>query len=158
MMLYRPEARRDDLAMEQIGGEVVVYDSRHRRAHLLNELSACVFMSSDGSRTVNEIAAHLQNKMGVPQQEELVLLAIDQLAKADLLIKPAVALEEGGPSRRVLLRLAGASAAIPIIESILAPSRAEARSFNHFFDRFPRPKEPFDYKVHTPEGSSSARG
>jgi hypothetical protein len=127
-MLYRPEIRRDGLMMLPVGDDLVVYDARHRRAHRFNAPAACVFASSDGTRTVQEIASRLQTELGLPEDEELVWLALDQLAKAELLKKAPP--QDLSTSRRSLLRnVAAAGALLPIMESVATPSSQESSSY-----------------------------
>jgi hypothetical protein len=112
--------------IQGVGDELVVYDSRHQRAHTLNSIAATVFRYSDGSRTIDEIASHLSSDQGLPQNEELVWLTLEQLAKADLLTEAVQTPRTLSADRRSML--VAAAIALPFIESILVPSAASARS------------------------------
>jgi hypothetical protein len=123
----KPLARRDDMVIRELPGELVVYDRREHRAHCLNATAAQVFRTADGSRGVGELAAGLDPAVAPELREALVREALEQLAAAGLL----TAAEEGEPgSRRELLRRLGGAAAllVPAVVSVLAPTPAEAAS------------------------------
>jgi hypothetical protein len=130
-MQYRPQVRRDELTLEKVGDDLLVYDSRHLKAHRLNSIAAFVLRFSDGTRTVQEIASCLQTELGSPADDELVWFALEKLAKVDLLTEVVSAPQTLDISRRSLLRKARAAAAmvlvLPVIESVLAPSPAQAQ-------------------------------
>jgi len=130
-MEYRPEKRRDELILEKVGDDLLVYDSRHLKAHRLNSITASVLQFSDGTRTVHEIISCLQSELGYPADEELVWFALEKLAKVDLLTEVVSAPQNLDLSRRSLLRKARAAATIvlvlPVVESIVAPSPAQAQ-------------------------------
>jgi len=106
--------------------ELCVYDLVSKRCHVLNKTAALVWQQCDGNSTVADIAARLE-QAGLPSDEDVVLLAIDQLEKEGLL-------EEGLPkapgaarvSRRSVvskLGVVGAAAALlPLVESIATPT------------------------------------
>jgi hypothetical protein len=117
-----PKARTDNLLIQELDGELVVYDPEHKRAHCLNPSATKVWRLLDGSRSVSAIASDL----GFDQS--VVDLAIDDLANARLL-------EEVEPlpvSRRTALRRVAAAAAVgfllPAVSSIAAPLAAQAQS------------------------------
>ena len=117
-----PKARHQNLLVQDVDNEVVVYDTARKRAHHLNPSAASVWRLLDGSRSIDAIAAEL----GVA--ESVVGLAIDDLANAGLL-------DTGEPlsvSRRSALRRAAAAAALgfllPAVTSIAAPLAAHALS------------------------------
>jgi hypothetical protein len=125
-MSYRPAVPHDDLAMQETGGDLIVYDSRNQRAHCLNSIAASVLRYSDGTRTVSEISSQLSCEQGLPENEALVWAALDELAKAGLLTEAVMAPPTLGASRRSLLRAAAIT--LPLIESILVPSPLAASS------------------------------
>lgn len=121
-----PRARRDELVLRELPGELIVYDRREHRAHCLNDTAARVFRAADGTRGVAELAAQLDPAVAAREREALVRLALEQLAAAGLL---AAAAEPAG-SRRELLRRAGGAAALllPAVASVLAPAPLSAAS------------------------------
>src|SRR5262245_25053151 len=125
----KPERRRDGLVVKELPEEVLVYDLERHRAHCLNPAAAAVFRSCDGERTVGEIARILRRETGAPADEAWVHLALDRLAKADLLEERGKATRaRRGVSRRDVLKKAGVglAAALPIVTSIVAPTPVEA--------------------------------
>lgn len=122
-----PKARQNDLLVEQVGEETVVYDGQRQEAHSLNRAASIVWQNSDGTRTIPQLAAMLGTAMGIEPNESIVQYALDRLAGAHLL-------EDSSVSRRDLVRrmtFAGAAAvALPVVLSIVAPTDAMAASGN----------------------------
>jgi len=122
-----PKARQNDLLVEQVGEETVVYDGQRQEAHSLNRAASIVWQNSDGTRTIPQLAAMLGTAMGIEPNESIVQYALDRLAGAHLL-------EGSSVSRRDLVRrmtFAGAAAvALPVVLSIVAPTDAMAASGN----------------------------
>lgn len=81
----RPLGRRDELIVEDLDGETVVYDLRTHRASCLNAVAALVWKRCDGTRTVAELANELAVNTGLPADSELVLLCLTRLRAAGLL-------------------------------------------------------------------------
>ncbi len=130
-----PVTRKENVFVEQLATEVVLYDKTHHRAHRLNRTVFAVWENADGSKTVEELAEILNNRLGVPLDRELVLLALEDLQKADLVADAPPETADGSSlSRREMGRkfaLAGASASLlPFVASVLAPTPAMARSYN----------------------------
>jgi hypothetical protein len=122
-------ARHTGLAVEEIGQELVVFDSERQVAHSLNHVAATVWRACNGTRTSEQIAAHCE--LG----EDVVALALDELTNCRLLAQVAGAPDSDRPrlSRRHVLRRAavtgvGIGIALPVIRSITAPSPAMASS------------------------------
>ncbi len=127
-----PKARIDDLLVNEMEDELLMYTLDDDRAHGLNPVAALVFKACDGSNTVPEIAQALHEALDVPRNETLALtaLTLDRLTEAGLL-EPGYAGAE--PTRRELLtrlrRLAAASAALmPAVWSLTAPPPTMAQS------------------------------
>ena len=129
-MTYKPEARKDGLTIREVGDELVVYDAEQQRALRLNATAAEILKQCDGTRTTEEIAAKLPGELDSTEKEQSVLLAVDDLAKADLLTMPPVSNnEELSRSRRNLIKKAAIVAfALPMVESIFTPTPAQADS------------------------------
>src|SRR5207247_8926846 len=76
----RPMARSEGLVVEQLDGEVLIYDLERHRAHCLNEASALVWRACDGTRPVPELAALIEEL--VPGwDEDTTNYALAQLEK-----------------------------------------------------------------------------
>ena len=128
----RPVARAKNLLIEEIGGELLVYDTIKNRAHCLNESAAAVWKHCDGSRTVSELARQVFPQMSPASGEQVVNLALERLRRRNLLNgdlkQPIVDL-----SRRQLLRQVGMAAAglgilAPLVSTVVAPNSAYALS------------------------------
>ena len=122
-----PRARVDCLSQE-FGDEVLVYDLQRDVGHCLNSTAAAAWKRCDGNSSPSQIARALSRQLCRPVDESVVLLALDQLADANLLVEPEVPV--GRPSRRVAIRRIGAAVAIvlPLVTSIVAPTAAQTVS------------------------------
>lgn len=122
-----PIARNRDLVVQDVPDEVLVYDLKNNKAHCLNSTAAEVWRHCDGRRSAGDIASSLTAVKGLPVNEEIVWLAIDQLKDIDLLENANVQ-RPGSMNRRDAIRKAGFAAAIalPIVASLAAPTSALA--------------------------------
>jgi Coenzyme PQQ synthesis protein D (PqqD) len=120
-----PIARSEDLLVEELGDELLVYDRDSDEAHSLDASAAAIWRACDGTNTVPGMAADLVLEDAVVQS------TVEQLGELGLLLPGSF--ETAGHSRRALLRhglVAGAAgvAAVPVIRSIVAPSAAQAQT------------------------------
>ncbi len=122
-----PLARNRDLVVQDLPGEVLVYDLSNNKAHCLNETSAFVWRSCDGKNSINDIAVALERSAGGKVNEDLIWLAIDQLNEKGLL-QSGHALRFSGQSRRDVLKKIGLASIVvlPIVASLVAPPNAMA--------------------------------
>jgi hypothetical protein len=114
-------ARKDDLIVQKVGDEAIVYDLATHRAHSLNRTAALVFEKLDGEQDLASVARHVGKALGRPPQKEIVATALNELAAADLL-RPGDTL----PRRSVLRGLA--VGLLPVVVSIAVPPAAAAGS------------------------------
>lgn len=122
-MPYKPEVRREELTIREVGQELVVYDARHRCAHRLNKAAAPILQASDGTRTVDELALLVSDDLGVKEKTELVWVTLQDLSRADLLRAAIAPPRNLDRTRRNLLQKAAVmSLTLPVVESIAAPS------------------------------------
>ncbi len=128
-----PRPRQDELVVEQLPDETLVYDLKRHKAHCLNRTSALVWHRCDGRTTVAEVAALLERELKISADEAVVWMALDRLGRAHLL-KERVTLpaDRARYSRREVLRtlrrVAGISLLLPVIESIVSPLAAAQAS------------------------------
>ena len=80
-----PKARHNDLVVQELGDEVLVYDLKLHQAHCLNRTAALIWEHCDGKQTVWGLARLLEQKLGVVTDEEVVWLGLRQLNKFHLL-------------------------------------------------------------------------
>ncbi len=114
----KPLARADDLVVEELADELLIYDLKTDDAHCLGATAARVWRACDGDTTV----ATLESDLGL--DADAVAKAVEDLERCSLLQAPA------GLTRRELnikVTKAGvAAASIPFIVSIGVPAVAAA--------------------------------
>lgn len=126
--MRKPRARTAGLVVEELDGEVLVYDTERDRAHCLNRTAALVWRFSDGATSVRDLAGRLRRELEIEKGAVgLVEEALRVLERARLLETPSEAPVPSPRSRRQALRtLARAAALLPVVSSIMAPRAAEA--------------------------------
>jgi hypothetical protein len=128
-----PLARRDDLLVEEVEDELVIYDKRSDSAHRLNRTAAIVWRHCDGENDVPGLKKVLETELGTDVvDDDLVMIALDSLAERDLIEgAPRREPEETRVSRRRFIRRVGtvgvAALALPVITSLTAPTPASAQ-------------------------------
>lgn len=130
-MKARPKARHEDLVVQNVEGEVLVYDLKTHTAAHLDRVSALVWEACDGRRSVPDIAAAVSLELGARVDEDVVWLALDGLKAQTLLAQDgAVTPTFNGLSRREVIRRIGltSAAAIPVITGMVVPRAAQAQS------------------------------
>lgn len=123
-MTGHPKARSEGLVVRELSDEVLVYDLERHEAHCLNETAAAVWKHCDGETSPSEIGFRLAREVGVPVDEDVVWLALEDLGKLQLLETPVVR-SEPGLSRAQLMRRVGvvtAAIALPAAFSLNVPS------------------------------------
>jgi hypothetical protein len=124
-----PQARRDSLLEETVGGELLLYDQNSHIAHCLSPIAACVWRHCDGERDVTELAELAGTS------KDLVTDALSELREKDLLdVEPALIMQSSVPgvSRREAIgrvaRYGAAAAGASLIVSATAATPAMAAS------------------------------
>jgi len=122
-----PEAWSEELVVQELAEEVLVYDQDRHKAHCLNHTAALVWKQCDGRRTVSDIAGRLGREMEGEVGQEGVLLALEQLSRTHLM-KEGLRSEKAVVSRREVMKRIGigAAVALPIVTSIVAPKASQA--------------------------------
>lgn len=122
-----PVARKNDLVVQEIPDEVLVYDLSSNKAHCLNQSAALVWKSCDGNNSISDIAQLVGSQSGGSINDDFVWLAIDQLSENNLL-EQEITSALNGQSRRDVIKKIGLSTmiAIPVIASLVAPQSAMA--------------------------------
>jgi len=123
-----PLARTEELVVQELGDETLVYDLQRDQAHCLNPTSAAVWRRCDGHATSSQIRARLQEELGTAVDPRVVELALDQLGRARLLAIAAPRSER--VSRRELGRDLGKVLAfsLPVVLTVAAPAMATLAS------------------------------
>jgi Coenzyme PQQ synthesis protein D (PqqD) len=125
---YAPRARQEDLVIEGLGDETLVYDMRNHKAHCLNRTAALVWNRCDGKATVSDISDALEKELRTLVSWDFIWLTLEQLDKAKLLSdRLPGSISQQAMTRRAVIRKIGLGAAIalPLVTSILTPT-AEA--------------------------------
>jgi hypothetical protein len=121
---YRPRTiKLEQISLQVIGEETLLYDTLHHQAWCLNRSSACIWHLCDGQRDVQQIAAAGSKELNAQVTEDIVVLALAELREKNLLEpETATALPDSVTRREMLSRAGLAAAAIlPVVASILAP-------------------------------------
>ena len=90
----KPLARKSDIFAENLPEEVVLYDKTNDKVHCLNKTAAAIWESSDGTRTVDDLVHVVEAKFGTPADGNLVLQALEELKKADLMEASTVTVQD----------------------------------------------------------------
>jgi hypothetical protein len=126
-----PKARKENLVVQELNGEVLLYDLEKNKAFCLNETSSLVWQLCDGNTSVSEISESISRKLDSPANEDLVWLALDQLKKEKLIANgDEVVSDFAGMSRREVIKKVGLGTmiALPLISSLIAPTAISAQS------------------------------
>ncbi len=126
-----PQARKSGLIIQEVDGEVLIYDQVSNKAHCLNQTAAKVWKYCDGETTLADACSALSRDLETPVDEKLVWYAVDQFSNDNLLdedVTPPPAFVVAGMNRRQLVRTLGLAAlvAVPLVTSIVAPTPAQA--------------------------------
>jgi hypothetical protein len=111
-------ARSEDLIVEEVEDDVLVYDIVKKHAHCLGATAARVWRACDGQTDVEALSETLE------LSEDVVMQALDQLESTGLLESNGLQILSGssgdgnGLSRRQFVKVGGAAAATPLIYSI----------------------------------------
>jgi hypothetical protein len=122
-----PVARKENLVIQELQEEILVFDIKTNKAHCLNPTASTVWKFCDGKNTVSDINELFKIRTGANVPENLIWLAIDQLNERELL-EEKFETKFAGQNRREVLKKIGLATVIslPIVASITAPTAALA--------------------------------
>jgi hypothetical protein len=126
-----PIAKTDNLVIQELGNETLVYDLDSNKAYNLNETSSFVWQNCDGKKGIADLAFALQKKANQPIKQEVVWFALNELKKEGLVsFETETPQELTGLSRREVIKKIGLGSmiALPLITSLVAPTAAMAQS------------------------------
>jgi hypothetical protein len=106
------------MIVETLSGETLVCDPEQNRAHSLRPLAAAIWPRCDGLRGPAELAV-MARGLGIEANEELVCLALDELARAGLVEGWERRSRAAGLARRAMLKTV---AALVGVSTIVAPA------------------------------------
>lgn len=127
----KPKRRTANLVVQELDGEMLIYDLSIDKAFCLNETSARVWSLCDGTRDQSEVAAELQRTAGKDAAFGVVGLALSQLADQHLLENhDEVQAAAPALARREMMALAGKALVIglPLVSTLMVPSATMAQS------------------------------
>lgn len=130
-MATMPQSRTEQLVIQEMTDETLVYDLDRHKAHCLNRAASAVWSRCDGKTTISQMAKILHRDLSIPADETVVMLALSQLEKAKLLDGPVQRSFTGTtPARREVIKrmglIGGAALLLPVITSIVAPTAVSA--------------------------------
>ena len=127
----KPRSRKENIVVQEVDGEVLIYDLEKSKAFCLNQTSSLVWQACDGKRSVAQINDLLGKQLQTQTNEDIVWLALDQLSR-EKLIHPPVDLESKfeGMSRREVIKKVGIGSmiALPVVASLVAPTALLAQT------------------------------
>jgi hypothetical protein len=131
-----PRRTIENLSLQQVGDEILVYDERRHVAFCLDRVASAVWTLCDGEHSLECMADVLTEKLAQPVNEDGVLFALAQMER-DGLLQPEQAEAElptlgmlSSVSRRSMMARIGAGAVmmLPVIAAVMAPKAAQAYS------------------------------
>jgi hypothetical protein len=127
----KPVARKSEIVIQEFENETLIYDLTAHKAFCLNQTSVIVWSLCDGKRNVSQIAFEINKKLKILITEDLVLLALDELCRNNLLEnveKPDTFFLK--QNRREIIKKVGLSSmiALPLVSSLVAPLAVSAQS------------------------------
>jgi Coenzyme PQQ synthesis protein D (PqqD) len=128
-----PKARKDNLLVEEVGGELLIYDVTSDRAHCLNESAAAIWRHCNGTRSPETLASHLFPKLAASEAKRVVAVGIERLRRRRLIegsmaLMPATDLSKRELLKKVAILAAAAGVVAPLIKTVVAPTPAYAFS------------------------------
>jgi len=139
----KPLARKRDIFVENLPEEAVLYDKTSNKVHCLNKTAAAIWESCDGTRTVDELSRVAGAKLGTPSDRKVVLQALAELQKANLLEAGSViALDAGLASRREAVGKIALAGTALVATIVAAAPAAHASSPHPKRRRVPTPQPP----------------
>lgn len=131
-IVYRPLAQSNDLVLQEIDGEALIYNLNTHKIYNLNKTAYTVWRHCDGKKSTYEIAAQASRDIGADIPHETVVLALATLHSQELLVDTPIPQDtrEQMRSRRELIKRAGLSAAVALPAVLIAtmPKAAHAQS------------------------------
>lgn len=128
---FLPLSRLEGVVVQDLAGELLVYDLENDRAFCLNETSAFVWKACDGTKSVAELSRALSKTLKADVSEDLIYLALDQLSEEKLMMTEArLDKKFAGMSRRDAIKKIGLATAValPVVASLTSPKASEAAS------------------------------
>jgi hypothetical protein len=120
-----PLARSNNVVVQKMGKEILIYDMNTHKAYNLNETSTVIYNACDGVTSFDTL------KSEHDFTDNLIFLALDELKKENLIEEDkSFSSPFAGISRREAIKKVGLSSmiALPLIASVIVPTAANAQS------------------------------
>ena len=131
-----PQARIEDIVVQEVFDELVIYDLKRDKIHNLNPTAAFIWRHCNGQRAPAELAELFQQAFAIPQAQPLVWLTLERLERAHLL-EGKLTRSNGHRTltRREVFKMVGVSIVLlPVVTSMAAPVAAQATTiFRRWF-------------------------
>ena len=116
--LKKPIVKTENLVMQELEDELLIYDLDNHKAFCLNQTSKLIWQNCDGNMGISEIASEMSKRLNQPVKNEVVWLALEDFKKEGL-VNFSAETPDGlkGLNRRQLIRKIGQASLIslPII-------------------------------------------
>jgi len=130
-MDLKPRARKEDIVVQSLADEVLVYDLKRHKAHCLNDTAVMIWKHCDGKTDIAGMRRILEKELKTQIDEDVIFLGLEQLKSRHLLVNDSIGTAgKMSPARRAALKKLGAAALIslPAIISLVAPTAASAQT------------------------------
>ena len=84
-----PAARQNELVVQELNDELLIYDLLANKCFCLNRTATAVWYLCDGKNSVSDISAKLSEKLKQSVPEDLIWISLDQLKHENLLSEAA---------------------------------------------------------------------
>lgn len=131
MIMNTPKTRNENIVVQEMENEILIYDLQTNKAFCLNETSAIIWQFCDGKNSIAEITEKVSKKLGELISEEMIWLALNDFKRDGLLENnEQFEIDFKGLSRRQVIKKVGLASmiALPVVASIVAPNAAMAGS------------------------------
>ena len=85
MSIFLPAVKKENIVVQELDNEILIYDLKDNKAFCLNEASAIIWQLCDGTKTVSQISQTAGKKLNSKISEDFVWLALDQFKKDKLI-------------------------------------------------------------------------
>jgi hypothetical protein len=81
--------KRDDLAVKELGDEIMLYDETNENIHVLNHTAYLIWSLCDGNHTLKDIEEEMNNKFSRINSSAMlqdIIIAIDDFKNKKIII------------------------------------------------------------------------
>jgi hypothetical protein len=130
------KSKTNNIVVQELETEVLIYNLESNKAFCLNETSALIWQICGQENSLEQIRQKVEKRLNHPVMDEFIWLALSDLKKHGL-IENANQVEDKfeGLNRRQIVKKVGLATmmALPAVSSVVAPTAANAQSGCSFF-------------------------